>query len=244
MPNYRMPRDQGPRPMSQTLRLRLFGGFQLETSDGQLITINLRKAEALLAYLAVVPGQRASRETLATLLWGEFEQHRARQSLRQTLLALTKALAKGDVQVLRMESQTVSLIPNSLQVDVVEMVQLLEEGTADSLVSAASLYQGELVAGLAVDAPDFEDWLTVTRGRLHDRAVKALTELLNDQILRGKTDAAIDTANQALRIDSYREDIHRQLMELYLEKGMRSSASRAVSGLPRYLGSRAGGTAG
>ena len=210
--------------MTRPLSLRLFGGFQLEDADGKAINITLRKAEALLAYLALVPGQRAPREKLATLLWGEAEQQRARQSLRQTLLALTKALARSDVQVLRMESQMVSLIPDSLRIDAVEMARLLEDGSPGALVQAAALYQGELIAGLVVDAPDFEDWLTLTRGRLHDQALKSLIDLLNRQMAQGDFDAAIDTANQALRVDAYREDIHRQLMQMYIEKGMRSSA--------------------
>ncbi|MEM7224890.1 MAG: AAA family ATPase [Pseudomonadota bacterium] len=209
---------------TRPLKLRLFGGFQLEDANGKMIAISLRKAEALLVYLAMSPGQRASRENLAALLWGEAEQHRARQSLRQTLLALTKALASSEIQVLRMESQTVSLVPGAVTVDALEMVRLLEEGSAESLLKAAGLYQGELIAGLVVDAEEFEEWLTLTRGRLHDQALKALTGLLDKQITQGDTDGAIDTASRALRVDSYREDIHRQLMQLYIEKGMRSSA--------------------
>ena len=210
--------------MTRPLSLRLFGGFQLEDADGKAITITLRKAEALLVYLAMVPGQRAPREKLATLLWGDVEQQRSRASLRQTLLALTKALARSDVQVLRMESQTVSLVPGALTVDALEMTRLLEEGTAEALVQAAALYQGDLIAGLVVDTDDFEEWLTITRGRLHDEALKALIDLLNKQVIQGDTDGAIETASRALRVDSYREDLHRQLMQLYIEKGMRSSA--------------------
>ena len=39
--------------MSGALRLKLFGGFRLELADGTPIAVPLRKAEALLAYLAL-----------------------------------------------------------------------------------------------------------------------------------------------------------------------------------------------
>ena len=93
------------------LRLSLMGGFRLEDQNGCPILLNLRKAEALLAYLAMSPGQSAARETLAALLWGGFEQPRARQSLRQVLLALGRTLNAGRPPVLRVSSQTVALTP-------------------------------------------------------------------------------------------------------------------------------------
>ena len=204
--------------------LRLFGGFQFYNSDGQPISVSLRKAEALLAYLAVSAGQVASRETLAALLWGEFEQHRARQSLRQVLLALTKALAVCDGPFLRIESQQVSLVPGSISVDVVEFEQLIQETTPRGLATAAALYRGDFLAGLRLDAPDFEDWLSATKSRLHDLALQGLADLLEHQEAAEEIGPAVATANQALRIDPFREDIHRRLMAVYIRKGMRSSA--------------------
>ncbi len=111
--------------MTAAVRLHLFGGFRLEDAKGEAITIPLRKAEGLLAYLAMAPGKTATREKLATLLWGESDQHRARQSLRQALFALTRAFAQAEVSALRLESQMVSLNPNSIWVDVGEFETLM-----------------------------------------------------------------------------------------------------------------------
>jgi DNA-binding SARP family transcriptional activator len=55
--------------MADRAQLRLFGEFSLEDSEGRPILLNLRKAEALIAYLALAPGQSSSRERLAALLW-------------------------------------------------------------------------------------------------------------------------------------------------------------------------------
>ena len=45
--------------------------------NGENIDLDTRKASALIAYLAIAK-QRQSRDTLATLLWPEFDQPHAR----------------------------------------------------------------------------------------------------------------------------------------------------------------------
>ena len=67
------------------LTVRLLGGHEVFTALGSPVDIRARKARALLAYMALQPGVPLRREQLATLLWGEFADARARASLRQTL---------------------------------------------------------------------------------------------------------------------------------------------------------------
>ena len=210
--------------MTDGLRLSLFGGFHLKDSKGQTISISLRKGEALLAYVATAPGLSATREKLATLFWGESDQHRARQSLRQVLFALTRALAGHDIRLMRMENQLVSLDAGAISVDAAEFEALIASGTPDDLITATALYKGDFLADLSIDAPDFEDWLGASRSRFQDLALKAFVQLLDHHEQAGKIDRAVDAANRALRVDPYREDIHRRLMRFYVAKGRRSSA--------------------
>ena len=51
------------------LSLQLFGGFQLKR-DARRLAVPARKAQALLAYLALSAGRLGRRDTLTTLLWG------------------------------------------------------------------------------------------------------------------------------------------------------------------------------
>src|SRR5262245_66638613 len=76
--------------MSQ-LKLFLLGAPRVECA-GAPIEVDTRKAIALLAYLAITR-RTHSRDALATLLWPEHDQTRARAVLRRTLSALNKALA-------------------------------------------------------------------------------------------------------------------------------------------------------
>lgn len=210
--------------MANRARLRLFGEFSLDDPEGRPIVLNLRKAEALIAYLALAPGQSSSRERLAALLWGDSDQGRARQSLRQAIFALTKAFAQRDLSLLRLESQAVRLAENTLRVDAVEFDRLIADGSKTALARANELYVDELLSGFSVEEPEFEQWLSATRRVYQDTALRALIELLQEQEKAGELDLAIETANKALRIDPFREDIHRQLMRVYAANGMRSSA--------------------
>src|SRR5437764_10952184 len=72
------------------LTLSLLGSARVEL-DGKPVEVDTRKAIALLVYLAVT-GQGHRRDTLATLLWPEYDQESARASLRRTLSALKKGL--------------------------------------------------------------------------------------------------------------------------------------------------------
>jgi hypothetical protein len=65
----------------------------MRSPSGVLAPVSAKKSQALLAYLAVKPGQRVSRDKLAALLWSSTGPEQGRQSLRQTLSTLRKELA-------------------------------------------------------------------------------------------------------------------------------------------------------
>lgn len=59
------------------LHVQLLGGFGLRTDGDEPLRLPTRKAEALLAYLAVRPGVAHPREKLAALLWsGTTDEYR------------------------------------------------------------------------------------------------------------------------------------------------------------------------
>src|SRR5215207_3102532 len=72
------------------LKLLVFGPPRLE-HDGQPLELNLRKALALLVYLAV-SGRPHSRDALATMLWPESDGREGRACLRRTLHRLQEAI--------------------------------------------------------------------------------------------------------------------------------------------------------
>jgi DNA-binding SARP family transcriptional activator len=75
------------------LALYLLGPPRIDV-DGEPVQISRRKVVALLAYLAVT-GTLHSRDALATLLWPERSQSRARAYLRRALSELNRTWVKG-----------------------------------------------------------------------------------------------------------------------------------------------------
>src|SRR5262249_37052201 len=89
-----------------SLQLTLLGGFQARLSRGLILNLRLRKAQALLAYLGLRPGQAHPRDKLAALLWGESREDQARDALRHALVALRQVLPVTDPPILLVEGQT------------------------------------------------------------------------------------------------------------------------------------------
>ena len=205
------------------LTLCLLGGFDVWVGSEAVCTALPKKAQALLVFLALQPEQRHSREKLATLLWGNSPSEQARHSLRQTLFGLRKALPLG---VLVFDGEQVSLARGAVDVDVSAFLRSMERGTPTSLHDAASRYRGDLLDGVVVDEPAFEEWLRGERQRLHEAAVVVLERLLEHQQAAGTRDGAIQTAVRLLALDALREPIHRALMRLYAAKGRLGDALR------------------
>src|SRR5258708_6328192 len=76
------------------LRLAVLGAPEV-FHDGSRLTFALRKAQALLLYLAVEGGMH-SRSKLAAFLWPDSEPHAARTGLRTALTLLRSLLADSD----------------------------------------------------------------------------------------------------------------------------------------------------
>lgn len=226
-------------PVTQ-LRLTLLGGFQARLARGDALLLPTRKAQALLAYLALPVGRSHPRDKLAALLWGGIRDESARASLRQALFVVRKAIEGADAPALRADGEALSLEPAAVDVDVVAFERAVREGSAESLERAAALYQGDLLAGLVLDEPPFEEWLIGERERLRELALEALAKLLAHQRRGGAAESAVATALRLLSLDPLQEAVHRALMRCYSELGRRGAALRqyqaCVSALQRELG--------
>src|SRR5262249_54818965 len=140
--------------------LTLLGGFETRLGSEPL-SVSTRKAQALLAYLALHPGQSHPREKLATLLWGNSGDVQARDSLRHALVHLRRALEGGGPHPgLVTSGHAVSLTPDAVEVDVDAFERARAAG---ALEDAAALYQGDLLEGMSMSETPFEDWLRIER---------------------------------------------------------------------------------
>ncbi len=216
------------------LALFLMGPPRIERG-GIVLNVDTRKATALIAYLAVTK-QPQSRDSLAALLWPEYDQAHARATLRRTLSTLNKTLAGNWLHV---DRETVALDAIAhFWVDVDEFYRHLEEckrhghpttgvcsACLDPLARAVSLYRDDFLAGFGLrDSPNFDDWQFFQADTMRRDLSSALERLVHGHSLLPDYTSAIAYARRWLALDRLHEPAYRYLMQLYSWSGQRATA--------------------
>lgn len=157
---------------------RTFGSFEIvDRLTGGAVAIRSRKATALIAYLAVSPGQTISRDRATGLLWGDRGEEQARASLRQALTEL-RATTLGVAGALRVDRREIALVPGLVETQIEELAGLATAGGLAQLTPAVERADGRPLADLDGIDNDFNAWLLVER----ERKIGQLRTLLLDQI--------------------------------------------------------------
>lgn len=223
----------------QSLSVEFLGGFRCRSASGEEIGIHSRKAQALLALLALHPRHLESRERLAALLWPDTPAVQARQSLRQTLAGLRRDLGRAGRCVLLIHLDSLGLDPGRVTTDVSRFERLLARRGDAALREAVSVYQGDLLEGLSPN-DTFEDWVRPQRERLRGLAIEALHEALARDVEARCLESGIQTALRLLGIEPHDEVAHRALMRIFCVQGRPGAAARqyriCVETLDRELG--------
>jgi predicted ATPase/DNA-binding SARP family transcriptional activator len=213
------------------LALFLLGPPRIELGDVQL-KLDRYKATALLAYLAMNPGV-CSRNTLAGLLWPNYDQSRARAALRRILVSLNEAGLGPWLEVER-ESIRIKAVPD-LWLDVAQFRHNLarcqnsdqEDDCTFLLAEAATLYRADFMAGFSLrDSPAFEEWQLWQTENLRRDLITLLARLARRHGVQGEFEIAITYTQRWLETDPIDEVAHRALMELYSQNGRRTLALR------------------
>jgi TolB-like protein len=199
------------------LRLTLLGRFELQNADGA-VELRAAKDRALLAFLAVAPGKSQSRDRLAGLLWSEHDGRQARDSLKQALMRLRRALTSAGEPILQADRQSVSLDRSAIDVDAAELQRLASETALDSLVQATALYRGPFLDDLTVSDPSFEEWQLMERQRLRELCERALARVMTDALAAKSLSVAAEAAKQMLTLDPLNEQGYRTLMLVHADE--------------------------
>jgi DNA-binding SARP family transcriptional activator/predicted ATPase len=203
--------------------LTLFGGFELTSPSRTAINISAKKAKALLVYLALHPNKTHQRETLATLLWEECSSSQARQSLRQALSALRKAIDSPN-PIIDGDQQSVFLRKDQIEIDVLNFDTLCQQDGNVSLQNALEFYQGGLLEGLYIRSQGFDDWLETERSQRREKALLIMDVLLQQSQSENQLEQVIRLGIRMTALDPLRESAHRVLMDAYNKQGRRNAA--------------------
>jgi DNA-binding SARP family transcriptional activator len=225
------------------LRLSVLGTPEV-FHDGARITFSLRKAQALLLYLAV-EGGIYPRSKLAAFLWPDSEPHDARTALRNALALLRTLLADTDTPSgthshLLQSGDLLGLDPQApLDLDLhhvqqaYQQAQLFTRPPAEEqrsalityLEQAIALVRGPFLDGfwLREEAP-FDEWL---QQQQHQWQVRL--QLLFDRLSSWHEAALEHEQAQAiltrwLALDPLQEEAYRRLMRVHLALGEPNAA--------------------
>ena len=196
--------------------LTLLGNFALRLPNGALAELPGQKDRALLAILALNAGTPQSREKLAGLLWSDRGDAQARDSLKHALTRIRQCLGDALSSAIVADRQTAHVDPAALSTDVVRFEQLAREHTPEALEQACALCRGDLLDGIGIRDPGFEDWLRAERQRLRRLHEDALTRLLAPSLPAETRERA---AQRLLAQDPLRETASRALMQIHVERG-------------------------
>ncbi len=197
--------------------------------DGAEMVPLPKKARALLAYLIIRRGVAVPRDTILGLLWSERGEDQARASLRQALSLIRKALGSVAEELMIADRDSVTFASEGYDIDLESLLQLNESSDVGSLSQALNLVRGELLEGLSLPEPAYEQWLTTEREhfkRLITRARAHLVQLLEEE---GRQDEAIEQLQSILSSDPTSESAHQALIRLYSAKGQFDAALKQFS---------------
>lgn len=215
--------------------LKLLGGFELVSRDGQRCEGLGRRDAALLAYLSLVARNRESRDRLASLLWGNRGGEQARHSLAQSTAALRKALKDDEKSIIVSESAAIALNPEAFTVDALSFIALAKEGSPESARQALEIYRGDLLPDFEVRSEGFDEWIGEQRQFLRTLAIDTHCLLAEAYAQQEDWPAVIEAAQGALKLDNLREDAHRQLIRGLAMTGQRVAALQQFNQLEASL---------
>jgi predicted ATPase len=193
-----------------------------------------------------VSGDAHSRDTLANLLWPEYDQRHAHAALRRTLSTLNKALAGEHLQI---DREAVALDSAGVWLDVAEFhghlaqCQAHDHAPSEScsdceapLAQAVGLYRDDFLAGFTLrDSPNFDEWQFFQAEGFRRELAGALERLVDCLSEQGQFEPAIAYARRWLAMDNLHEPAHRGLMRLYSWAGQRAAAMRQYRECARIL---------
>jgi len=234
------------------LRLAVFGTPEV-FHDERRLSFALRKAEALLLYLAVEGGLH-SRSQLAALLWPDSEPSTARNALRNALALLRNLLADapaaGHSHLLR-EPELLGLNPQApleRDLDVVQRAWKAAQGLAAApseeqraaLVAtvqhALSLVRGPFLDGFWLrEETAFDQWHEQQQQQWQVRVQLLLERLSCWQEEGFELEPAKATLVRWLSLDPLSEEACRRLMRVHLAQGDPTAAGRVYATLRARL---------
>lgn len=228
-----MPREA----VYDSVQIRLLGEFEF-LYNGQVVGgLYADRPQSLLAFLLLHHGTPQSRQRLAFLLWPDSTEGQARTNLRNLLHTLRQTIPNADKYIVANSATIHWQLQDNDILDVVQFETALQkageatdpEAVRQSLESAVSLYQGDLLPG------NYDDWLMPIREALRQRYLTSLHHLVASLESQAAYATASRYCQRLLQQDPFDESAAVQLMRLQALAGDRASLRRTYQTLTAAL---------
>jgi len=195
------------------VKIKVMGDPFIE-ADGTRIRLPLKKAEAIVYYLAVEG--RSSREKLAYLLWGGKDESATCNNFRNALYLLRRYFPRG---VIVSDRSAVSL--GDVEIDLSSIKDISDiNRPLDSDICL------ELLSGFDIpESAEFEEWLLAARAHARERIADNLKTRITQCYEAEDTENLRDSLEKLLELDPFDEDSVLELMDLYSRQGCAAKAA-------------------
>ena len=206
------------------IRFLTLGPADLRGADGVSVDAVLAQPKRTGVLLALTLGAGAGgfvrRDTLLPLFWPDSPEEKARNSLRQAVHQLRRAL--GEDAITGRGTEELGVVRDRLWCDALAFGEALAGGR---LEEALGMYRGDLAAGLHVaGCPEFTEWLDGERRRLRREAIGAAGRLAEAATAAGDVATALGWARRAVALAPLEEEPARRLITLLDQAGDRGGA--------------------
>jgi TolB-like protein/DNA-binding SARP family transcriptional activator/Tfp pilus assembly protein PilF len=206
------------------IQLRVFGGTDLRSSDGQEFRAVLAQPKrlALLVYLALAtPRGPQRRDRLIALFWPEHDTDRARNALSQAIFFLRRVL--GPEAILNRNGEEIELAGDQIWCDAIAFAAAVR---SNRYADAIELYRGELLAGVHIPdtAPELERWLESMRHQYQESFAQAVEAMADEREKAGDHRGAVHWWRRLAGLDPYSARIAVRLMLALARSGDRAGA--------------------
>jgi LuxR family maltose regulon positive regulatory protein len=234
------------------LSIRMLGPIEVYRNQAEPMpedTWRLSKSLHILCYIASRRNHRAPKDALVEIFWPDADPNTIAKNFHPMISHARKALNHGQLIkkdfVLYREGAYFLNPQFRYQLDTEEFERLLEnakeirrsgdpDGAAQMIAQAIALYRGDFLEEL------YYEWVEELRSYYLDLYLEALKELAVYYGQRGNYDQVIRYGLMILQRDSYREDVHCQVMEAYVQAGNRAAAIEQFDRLRKMLRSELG----
>ncbi|TDF94776.1 BTAD domain-containing putative transcriptional regulator [Paenibacillus piri] len=229
---------KGRRSMAVESRISvlLFNGLKIFQKGPDQAPLKLRspKTEELFAFL-VCKGT-VSREEIIDTLWSELEPEKAWKNLNSTLYYIRKAIGESKPGSCILAGRNeIRIEEGSVYCDLYEFELLLKrmrrspEKSAELFEQAEALYTGQLLKGKAYE------WAEEKARRIEQNYIELLETAGKYHLTHNQPQKSLHYFGEILKLDAIREDIHHEVIRLYVALGRKNEALRQYRVLAEQL---------